>query len=591
MQPRHRPTLLAAALLGALAALPGAATAQVACADLPTLTPLAGNTSVYSVTAAMQTSPGGRAYCMVNVTWRDPSLVGSAAGYAPGGPPTVDTFENLRMGFALPANTNSGSAAWGGRLIMTAGGGAQGSVPSLTSMIDMNPAAVGSGTDSGHGDANSGSGDNWGVIQDVSLNYGKVKDWAGGRANGTAVVLAKQLAATYYGTGPSKTYWNGCSGGGHMGWAQVMNYPQEYDGALIGAAAFHWQKFRLADSWDELARKKLQLKYGQTITSDQQKAANQAATAACDRADGVADGIVADPRACTWSAKNNICGSPAAPASPLCLTQEQAATMDTIWDGPRNSKGQRIWHPYERGVDLGTATTTQSSTAQVLRWTMYDDNFDSSNLYMDQESIDLAAGAGIDVSKAITYENAAVLDSQRTADWVDDDDPALLKAAHDKGMKIITYHGLQDPAIHDRNDMDFYRQVATYYNGGKTDYAKAQSWYRLFLTPGAPHCGTQYAEALDALVSWVEDGTAPASMVHTGGVPKGCPFPQRAIYKGGDTTSPDSYACGGNLDANLTALCQMPRAKYKREKGWLMNWDEIGIQQGVCAAFEHLNSQ
>jgi predicted peptidase len=35
---------------------------------------------------------------------------------------------------------------------------------------------------------------------------------------------------------PRRTYWNGFSGGGQMGWAQIMNYPEEYDGALIGSA-------------------------------------------------------------------------------------------------------------------------------------------------------------------------------------------------------------------------------------------------------------------------------------------------------------------------------------------------------------------
>ena len=59
---------------------------------------------------------------MVNVTWRDPKQVGSPAGYADTGPPTVDAFQTIRLGIALPLNTNTGDAAWGGRLVMTAGG-------------------------------------------------------------------------------------------------------------------------------------------------------------------------------------------------------------------------------------------------------------------------------------------------------------------------------------------------------------------------------------------------------------------------------------------------------------------------------------
>jgi len=36
------------------------------------------------------------------------------------GPPTIDAFQTIRLGIALPLNTNTGDAAWGGRLIPTA---------------------------------------------------------------------------------------------------------------------------------------------------------------------------------------------------------------------------------------------------------------------------------------------------------------------------------------------------------------------------------------------------------------------------------------------------------------------------------------
>jgi feruloyl esterase len=228
-------------------------------------------------------------------------------------------------------------------------------------MIDLDPPAMGGGSDSGHGDANSGSGDSWGVIQGVSLNYGKIEDWAGGRANGITVQLAKQLARAYYGAGPNRTYWNGCSGGGHMGWAQLMHYPEEYDGALIGAPAHNWQEFRLADSWDELARRKVAQKTT-PLTTGQLAAANSAANAACAAVDGVTVNgvpIMNDPRACKWSATNNICGVPGATMA-NCLDAIQATGIDQGWDGPRNSYGLRIWGPYDRGINHNGATTDRA---------------------------------------------------------------------------------------------------------------------------------------------------------------------------------------------------------------------------------------
>jgi hypothetical protein len=58
----------------------------------------------------------------------------------------------LAQGQPLPACTDllTGDAAWGGRLIMTAGGGDQGSVPDLSDIVNMTPAAIGGGSDSGH---------------------------------------------------------------------------------------------------------------------------------------------------------------------------------------------------------------------------------------------------------------------------------------------------------------------------------------------------------------------------------------------------------------------------------------------------------
>jgi len=539
------------------------------------MSPLAGNPGVFSATATQQTT-GGRAYCAISVTWRDPNEVGTAAGYADTGPPTVDAFQTIRLGIALPLNTNTGDAAWGGRLIMTAGGGAQGSVPGLTGMIGMTPAAIGAGSDSGHGDANSGSGDSWGVIQGVSLNYGKIEDWAGGRSNGITVKLAKQLAQAYYGNGPARTYWNGCSGGGHMGWAQIMHYPEEYDGALIGAPAHNWQEFRLGDSWDALARKKAAQKTT-AITQAQVDAANTAANAACAVVDGITVNgtpIMNDPRACKWSATSNVCGKPGAPAAPSCLVNEtQAAAIDQAWDGPRNSYGKRIWGPYHRGIAHGSGTATAGSTAQVMRYNHFDTTFASSNLYLDQESIDFAGAAGVDVSKAITYENEALLGSLRTADYIDDNFPELLDTPHQRGTKIIVYHGLQDPLIQFWNDIDFYTRVAAHFGHGSPDFDSLRDWYRLFLVPNAAHCPA-VPNALPALINWVENGVAPASLVEptpvqglgavTQVIPRLCPFPQKAQYVGGPTNDVASYTCGGDLQTK-EIICDNLRTPYKEE--------------------------
>ena len=531
---------------------------------------LVGNPAVVSVTAA-ELAAFDRPYCRVDLTWSTPGLSGPEAGYAEG------ESQSIRIGIALPDRED-----WTGRLITTAGGGAQGSVPnvvggepdSYTAKISIG--AIGAGTDSGH----VGGGGDFGVIQATNeLNIGKITDWIG-RANGTAVRLTKELAETYYGGPVQRTYWQGRSGGGHQGWTQVIQHPEEYDGALIGAPANHWQRFRLADSWDEVVRKKV-AQQTDAITAEQFDAANAAAVAACDGDDGVVDGTLADPRACTWSATNHICGQPAAPAEPVCLDQIQAEGIDTIWDGPRNTHGARIWHPYDRGVDLGVSTDTQGSTTQVMQWNRADLTFDGNNLYQDQESIDLAAAADVDVSEAVTYEEEAVLTSATTAALADVSDRDL-DAALDQGLKIIVYHGTADAAIHYRNAVDHYRRVATYFGDGQADFGGLQDWYRLYLIPGAPHAANP-PDGLSALINWVENGAAPDRLTGVTAVPTLCPFPQQAVYSGsGSTADPENYTCGGDLDANLVAVCQMPRTKFGLENRPVLNTNETGIPPGPC---------
>jgi hypothetical protein len=47
-------------------------------------------------------------------------------------------------------------------------------------------------------------------------------------------------------------------------------------------------------------------------------------------------------------------------------------------------------------------------------------------------------------------------------------------------------------------------------------------------------------------------------------IPRLCPFPQKAIYKGGPTDDTNSYTCGGDLQTNAV-ICDGLRTAYKQE--------------------------
>jgi hypothetical protein len=456
---------------------------------------------------------------------------------------------------------------------------------------------TGSSTDTGQGNPP------FGVIQTGALAHtlalGTIADWTH-RATHYGKEWALALSQAYYGMSPTRVYYNGCSGGGNEGMGQLQNYGDEYDGFLIGAPAYFWQEFRLSDSWPALVLRKLALQKGiaTPISAAQISATNALATAACDAADGVADGIVADPRACTWSAANNVCGAPGAAAAPNCLDGDQAAAIDRIWDGPRNSLGKRIWNAFDRGINFSASTATPGSTTQVVQWNHADTSFSGSNLYADQEAIDLAAAAGIDVSNAITYENEAYLGSHTTNDYTDNFSPALDKPrAH--GTKVVQIHGTQDGAIRWRTDVDYYRRVAQYFSRGvNADFASLQQWYRFFPMPGVGHCtgglgggaGPSPVDPFLAVVNWVEHGVTPDSMLAVGGAGAPptrtrplCPFPQTAIYNGaGSTDDAANFHCGGNLETTAV-VCDELRTRYKNETGGSLDTNDIGVTgQGSC---------
>lgn len=601
---------LSAALLGSVAMAPTMASATT-CAQLATDSAygLAGNPRIISPTSAVVTSTGHAAYCNVQFTYSAAS--GPEDGYAPG------ESQAIKIGIGLPLSSDDGgtggvTGAWNGKLENLGGGGCAGSVGSTTSATDAG--YVGSSTDTGHTSAENGSLCNFGVIQaSHTLNVGKINDFIYEGVH-QQVEWTKALAKAYYGMRAVRNYWNGCSTGGRQGLALAEKYGDEFDGFVIGAPAIYWQEFRLSDVWPALVnRDDLVAKGLPALTAAQYNAANSSAIAACDvqGSDSVQDGMIDDPRACTWSAKNNICGAPNAPAAPNCMTAEQAAALDKIWDGPRNHLGKRIWHPFDRGTPAGGLISfgaLPSSTGQVMAYDHKDLTFAVDNIYSSRA----AAGANaLDQPHPVAYEDEAVLGAARggPGDMMETQDyQSLVKKVHKHGGKIIMWQGAADPAIRWRDSVDFYRRVATYVGNGRADFAGLQSWFRYYHAPGVAHCGggvgpsptttlpNKNTQLFDDLVNWVEKGIPPSSagagthggILATGGSSNAtrtrpiCPWPTTAIYHHGDPNVAASYHCGGDLDANPVAVCKMLRTKYRHENDGSLDTDETGIHPGLC---------
>ena len=221
------------------------------------------------------------------------------------------------------------------------GGGFVGSVGEPTQAVKAGFA--GATTDTGH----KGSSGSFGMLRPGVPDVQLQTDF-GWRSEQMMAVVSKQLIEIFYGKQPIYSYWNGCSTGGRQAQAMAQRFPQHYDGILAGAPAVHFEKLGLGQTWPQVAM--LSNNADKPVPPLKQALAIEAAVAACDELDGVKDGVLRDPRACKYSATALVC-KPG--RSTGCLSAGEAAAIDEIWAGSRNTDGSLSWYGIPRGASFG----------------------------------------------------------------------------------------------------------------------------------------------------------------------------------------------------------------------------------------------
>jgi feruloyl esterase len=369
------------------------------------------------------------------------------------------------------------------------------------------------------------------------------------RSKHLTTVAAKEIIARYYGHPPVRSYFSSCSNGGREGLLEAQMYPDDFDGVIVGAPWNLQSRSTVAHLW---MRNMLNAP-GAAIPVEKLAMVHAAVLKACDAADGLADGVINDPLSCAFDPKTLQCS---AADGPGCLTALQVASLMKIYQGPRDPRdGSSIFPGFATGRETQTFGHPDSVAGLpegfITNFVHQDPNWDWRTYDVEKDMAATLAAGRIGDAGSTNYE-----------------------AAKRRGVKIIQYHGWNDPGIPPGNSVRYYDQVAKA-NGG---LAKTQAFYRLFMVPGMGHCAGDIGasnfggagqqpppvrdgahDVVTALEDWVERGTAPGEFIATkyagpeagsAGSPQVkfqrrlCLYPAVAKYKGaGDPNAAASFVC------------------------------------------------
>ncbi|HLK80969.1 MAG TPA: tannase/feruloyl esterase family alpha/beta hydrolase [Xanthobacteraceae bacterium] len=466
----------------------------------------------------------------------------------------VDGFQ-----LQLPAN-------WNGRFMFQGGGGTEGAVPTATGGISgnstfgiVNGYAVATqngghfnsdlalaGCDSGYGNANEFYLDPLGTIGQAYYQSIEV-----------TTLTAKYLINQFYGNGPDRSYWVGCSTGGRQGMVMSQNFPSFFDGIIAGDPVYDQEALGLSETYgveqilnvyntnpslpplsyvpQPAPQPPGPILYPAFPVADQ-ALLETALLQACDALDGVADGVIDnlpacrakfDPATATYTAGGATYRLQCIGAKDAtCLSPAQIAAVKKINQGPRNSKGRVIAAPagavakdhvtnIAQGYawDGGWMTTVGIPTRKIGAPGRVPGDFSlgvgtfgyaflsppQPTFYTLNFNFDADLGMLNPSTPIVTYSTSA--DIRRFVDY---------------GHKIIWYHGLSDPGPPVLGTIKYYEDMAQQFGG----LERAQQFSRLYPVPNMGHCSggaaTDQFDLLTPLANWVENGVPPGPVLAKG---------------------------------------------------------------------------
>ena len=445
---------------------------------------------------------------------------------------------------------------WNGRALQYGGGGFNGTlvtglgVTAAERLDQPGPLARGYltvGTDSGHQTAPGGSLQAFALDQEALVNfayasYKKVHD------------VAVELARRRFGRAPDRYYFMGLSEGGREGLVMAQRFPSDVDGVVSRVPVINWTGLQHA-GW----RNGLALRGEGWLPPAKVKLVADAVRNACDAADGLRDGFVADAASCRERFDITRLRCPAGVDAANCLTDAQALAVVTLQSPYRFdfdlANGVRSYPGYGlSGEDApgrypaggwsgwwsGSAAPQIPPTADNGRAWLYGSGAIQYFFARDPKA-DL-----------LRYRPDDFRDRVREVSQLMDATDPNLSAFAARGGKLIMMENMSDYAQSPFAGIEYFNNVI-----GTMGRPAVDSFARLYLVPGADHIGEGApgnVDMLDVLSAWVEQGKAPGPLevvmqervppfAVTRSLPL-CRWPAHPHYSGrGDPSKAANFGC------------------------------------------------
>lgn len=443
---------------------------------------------------------------------------------------------------------------WNGRSVQYGGGGFNGmlinavGLPPAQRFDVASPLAQGFvtvGTDSGHQTGPGDAPQAFALNDEALLNfahasYKKVRD--------VSVALVQRA----YGRSPDKLYFMGSSEGGREALMMTQRYPADFDGVFSRVPVVSWTGLQHAGLRDGLA----------TMGDGWLKPAHtrlvhDAVLAACDAADGLVDGLVADPVGCKkrFDVTKLRCKQG---ASDTCLTDPQIRAVQTLHSPLRMdidlANDVRV---YPGRGPSGEALPAFGPTGGWQAWWL--GTTASALPPLPSNGIAWLYGAG---AIQYFYANDGKADLQRYSQQahaarirevsaIMDATAPDLSAFQSRGGKLIMLENMADYAQSPYAGIAYFESVQA-----KMGRSAVEGFARLYTAPGVDHVGSgapANVDMLSVLTDWVEKGKSPGPLavveqeVKAGFPVKRalplCQWPLWPKYKAGDAALASSFEC------------------------------------------------